>query len=484
MKLSELIQRLDPVVVTGDTEVEIRSVAYDSRKVSEGTLFIAVRGFKEDGNMFIPAAVRNGAAAVISDDPAVEVNATCVRVQDARRAMAVVSDRFYGRPQEALVMAGITGTNGKTTTSYMVKSIFDSGGLSCGLIGTIRHIVGGKESTASNTTPEAPDIHSMLAGMVAERQSACVMEVSSHALILSRVYGIHFRAVALTNITRDHLDFHGDFMRYLDAKSILFSSLSGDSTAVVNRDDPHTGHIINLSRGGRVLTYGFAAGNDIIPEKYELTPAGSSLVMSTPVGSIDIRLPVPGRFNISNAMAAAGVGIACGFPADIIAEGLAAVRPVKGRYETIDEGQDFSVIVDYAHTPDALERMLASVRELTSGRLISVFGCGGDRDRGKRPLMGGISARLADITVVTSDNPRSEAPMDIIDEIERGIPDGARYEVEPDRAKAIGRAIGLAGAGDAVVIAGKGHEDYQIIGAKKHHFDDTETARQFLRTKV
>jgi len=378
-------------------------------------------------------------------------------------------------------MTGITGTNGKTTTSYMVHSIFESGGLSCGLIGTIKHLVAGKEINAVNTTPEAPDIHSYLADMVKARQTACVMEVSSHALVLSRVYGIHFRAVAMTNITRDHLDFHGDFEHYLNAKGILFSSLSGDSTAVINRDDPLAGHIISLSRGGKVITYGFTEGSDIMPVSVELGLHGSTCELSTPVGNISVSLSIPGRYNIANAMAAAGIGIACGFPGEVIVKGLESLRSVRGRYEAIDEGQPFTVIIDYAHAPDALERVLSSVRELTAGRLISVFGCGGDRDRGKRPMMGEISVRLADITIVTSDNPRSEDPVAIINEILKGISENNHYEVLPDRAEAIRRALSTAEPGDAVVIAGKGHEDYQIIGGKKHHFDDAETTRRILR---
>ncbi|MCE5250750.1 UDP-N-acetylmuramoyl-L-alanyl-D-glutamate--2,6-diaminopimelate ligase [bacterium] len=484
MKLSELVGGLGAINIRGNPEVDIESIEYDSRKVSHGTLFLAVRGFTNDGNIFVPAAVKNGAVAVLTDDSSLRSEATVVCVADIRKAMALVSDRFYGSPQEALVMTGITGTNGKTTTSYMVKSIFESGGLNCGLIGTIKHLVAGKEIRSSNTTPEAPDIHAYLAAMVRARQAACVMEVSSHSLALSRVYGIQFRAVALTNLTRDHLDFHGDLGNYLDAKGILFSSLPGDSTAVINRDDPYADHFIRVSRGGRVITYGFTEGSDIRPVTAELAPHGSECEFSTPAGRFKIHLPIPGKFNVSNAMAAAGIGIACGFPAEVIVRGLETMKPVKGRYETVNEGQPFSVIVDYAHAPDALERILSSVRELAKGRLISVFGCGGDRDRGKRPMMGEISARLADITLVTSDNPRSEDPMAIISEIVRGIPENCRYETVPDRAEAIRRALKLAEPGDTVVIAGKGHEDYQIIGGKRLHFDDAETARQILRSGI
>ena len=481
MKLSDLIEGIGNIVVHGNPDIEIESIHYDSRKVTGDALFMAVKGFTSDGNTFVPAAIRNGAVAVMTGEICVRTDVAVVHVPDIRKAMAAVSERFYGSPQEALVMTGVTGTNGKTTTAYMVKSIFESGGFDCGLIGTINHVVAGDEIRSVNTTPESPDIHSYLAAMVAARQNACVMEVSSHALSLSRVYGLHFRAVAFTNITRDHLDFHGDFESYLDAKSILFGSLPGDSTAVINRDDPCSDHIITVSRGSNIITYGFEMDSDIMPVSYELSPHGSTFEITTPAGNIEVSLVIPGRFNIENAMAAAGIGIACGFPKEVIARGLESLKSVKGRYETIDECQQFSVIVDYAHAPDALERILSSVRELTSGRLISVFGCGGDRDRGKRQLMGEISTRIADISVVTSDNPRSEDPMEIIHDILKGVHAEARYEVLPDRAEAIRQALEIAEPGDAVLIAGKGHEDYQIIGEEKKHFDDAETARQILR---
>jgi UDP-N-acetylmuramoyl-L-alanyl-D-glutamate--2,6-diaminopimelate ligase len=363
----------------------------------------------------------------------------------------------------------------------MVKSIFEAGGFGCGLIGTICHLIGNETVQSANTTPEAPDIHAFLARMVQAGQSACTMEVSSHALALSRVYGIRYRAVAFTTITREHLDFHGDFTSYLDAKSILFSDLSGDSTAVINRDDPHSPHIMNISRGGHILTFGFTPEADMHPLSLELGEHGSLVKLATPAGEMNFRLSMPGRFNISNAMAAAGVGLACGFPGEVVVRGLEALKSVAGRYQTVEAGQDFTVVVDYAHAPDALERILASTREISKGKLISVFGCGGDRDRGKRPQMGEISARLADYTVVTSDNPRTEDPAAIISEIMQGISNGARCEVIPDREEAIKRALELAGAGDVVVIAGKGHEDYQIIGARKNHFDDAETAYRILK---
>jgi len=481
MNLDELTAGIPTIERRGDLTFEINSIEYDSRKIKPGCLFMAVRGFKTDGNTFIGDAVKMGASAVVTDEPASGIPLPMIIVPDARKAMALIADRFYSSPQNSLIMTGITGTNGKTTTSYMVKSIFEAGCMSCGLIGTIRHLVGNETVQSANTTPEAPDIHSFLSRMVQAGQSACTMEISSHALALSRVYGIRFRAVAFTNLTRDHLDFHGSFESYLDAKSILFSSLSGDSTAVINRDDPYSQHIINVSRSGKILTFGFSNESDLHPLSLEMDSGGSRVELATPTGEMNFHLSMPGRFNVSNAMAACGIGLACGFPKEVVSRGLENLKSVPGRYQTINAGQDFTVIVDYAHAPDALERILATTREISKGRVISVFGCGGDRDRGKRSQMGEISTRLADYTVVTSDNPRTEDPDGIIAEIMQGIPNGAAFEVIPDRENAIIRALELASSGDVVVIAGKGHEDYQIIGTKKNHFDDAETAYRILK---
>jgi len=481
MHVIDLIEGVDPLEIRGDTGIDITSVTYDSRSVTPDTLFIAVRGFTVDGNEFISEAVNRGAAAVVTDRPDIRTAVPVILVRDARKAMAVIANTFYGSPQSSLVMTALTGTNGKTTAAYMIKSIFDTGGMGCGLIGTIKHIIGNEEITSINTTPESVDIHRFLARMAEEKQSACIMEVSSHALALNRVYGIQFRAAAFTNITRDHLDFHGDFNHYLEAKGRLFSDLPGDATAVVNLDDPHADYIVGVSRGRNILTYGFDSGFDIHPVSYTLKPEGTVSIVLTPAGEVEFFLPIPGNYNLSNAMAAIGVCLACGCTPGSIVRGLETMKPVRGRYERIDEGQDFTVIVDYAHTPDALERILTSVREITSGRLISVFGCGGDRDKGKRPEMGGISAGIADFTIVTSDNPRTEDPKSIIDDIVKGIPDKAEYRVIIDREQGIRTALESAHAGDTVVIAGKGHEDYQIIGKKKYHFDDAELVHGLLK---
>jgi len=483
MKLQDLIRGVDTAGVLGEADVDIAAITCDSRKASPGTLFIAVRGFTSDGNAFIPDAVGKGAVAVVTDEEPQSPRVPTVVVADARKAMALIADRFYNSPQNELIMTGVTGTNGKTTTTYMVKSVFEAGGMGCGVIGTIKHVVGDRVVESINTTPEAPDIHSFLADMVRSGQSACAMEVSSHALALSRVYGIRFRAAAFLNITRDHLDFHGDFRTYLDSKGIIFTQLSGDATAVINRDDPHAGHFITLSRDANLLTFGEHESSDIRLMEVRLEASRSFVTVTTPAGLIRYTLPVPGRFNVFNSLAAVGIARACGYPDEVIVRGLETVEPVRGRYEIVDEGQDYTVIVDYAHTPDALERILGAAREVTKGRLISVFGCGGDRDRGKRPLMGTISERIADLSIVTSDNPRTEDPDAIIEDILKGFDSLASCETIPDREKAIERAIERASAGDTVVIAGKGHEEYQIVGTEKRHFDDAETARRLIRAK-
>ncbi len=484
MTLDELIKPVTATVVHGAPDREITAIACDSRQVTPGSLFFAVRGFTSDGARYIPQAIDKGAVAIVTEEPRAIDGVTVVGVKDIRKAMALIADRFYGEPQRQLIMTGVTGTNGKTTTTYLIRSIFRAGGLDCGIIGTINHLVGGETIRSKNTTPESVDIHAFLARMVAARQGACAMEVSSHALALSRVYGIRFRAAAFLNLSRDHLDFHGDLNAYLEAKSLLFTGLSGDGTAVINADDSAAPHIAEVARDARILRFGTYADFDIHPISVAYGPRSTAVTLATPEGEISFDLSLPGAFNVTNAMAATGIALGCGLRLEVIARGLAAAEPVRGRYQLVEAGQPFVVVVDYAHTPDALERVLATARSLTEGKIIAVFGCGGDRDRGKRPVMGGIGTRLADIAIITSDNPRTEDPSAIIDDILAGVERGTGYEVEPDREKAITRALELAHPGDTVVIAGKGHEDYQIIGTRTIHFDDAETARRILELRT
>jgi len=486
MKLGELVKGLVVVRMSGDPSTEVTSIEHDSRRVRPGALFMAVRGLTNDGNTFIPDAVRKGASAVLTDEQSVaEHTAPVVYVPDSRKAMAIVADRFYGSPQNSLVMTAVTGTNGKTTTTYMVKSIFDTGGIGCGLIGTIRHIVGNETVQPVNTTPEAADIHAFLARMAAKGQSACIMEVSSHALVLSRVYGIRFRAVAFTNLTRDHLDFHGTMEAYFAEKRKLFDGWGAPPPAwcVLNLDDP-TWHSLQAVQGpSKVLTYGLGASAEVRPDERKPTPDGGRFTILTPWGPIESRSPLLGRPNAYNVLAATAAALSLPVELRSIEVGLAALENVPGRFERVKAGQPFLVAVDYAHTDDALRNLLATARGLLApgARVITVFGCGGDRDRAKRPLMGEAAGSMSDLVVLTSDNPRSEDPQAIINDALPGLKKtGARYHLEPDRRKAIELAIGEARANDIVLIAGKGHEDYQVIGTQKLHFDDREVACEVL----
>ncbi|MDH5406683.1 MAG: UDP-N-acetylmuramoyl-L-alanyl-D-glutamate--2,6-diaminopimelate ligase, partial [Candidatus Aminicenantes bacterium] len=409
-------------------------------------------------------------------------------VDNARRALAIISGNFYNQPSRRLYLIGVTGTNGKTTVTYLVESIFQQGGRKIGRLGTIDYRVGERLVEAERTTPEAPDINRYMAEMVENDCQACVMEVSSHSLDMERVYGCDFDVAVFTNLTRDHLDFHLSMERYFSSKRKLFEYLENkkEAVAVINLDDPKGKE---LSRGLKVrsITYGWQPSADITVDSYQLSLQGLQATITTPEGKLQVSSPLIGRANLSNILAAVGVGMAAGITPSAISQGIARVSPIPGRFEQVNEGQDFTVIVDYAHTDDALRNLLESVREVAKGRVITVFGCGGDRDPSKRPLMGAHAMKLSDIAIVTSDNPRSEDPLQIIREIEVGIESvGVRkgaHLVIPDRKEAIKRAIDEAHPGDMVVIAGKGHERYQIIGNKTIPFDDREVARQLISRK-
>jgi UDP-N-acetylmuramoyl-L-alanyl-D-glutamate--2,6-diaminopimelate ligase len=481
-------------------EREISEIVHDSRKAVPGSLFVAVRGFHSDGHRFIPQAVRQGAVAVVGEEEGTAVPgaaAIMLPVPDSRKALAALAAKFFGYPSRRLALVGITGTNGKTTTSYLVKSVIEAAGSAAGLIGTIDYRIGSMVYPAPNTTPESLDLQRLFAEMAGQGIGHCVMEVSSHALALGRTDGCEFRVAAFTNLTQDHLDFHRTMEEYFQAKLLLFSGLGPGSTAVVNADDVRAPEIIRRTRA-RVITFGTTAPADVRPAGAVMHGMhGLSFTVITPRGTIELSSPLVGRHNVSNILAAVGIAVALGITGETIAAGVRSMRAVPGRMEKVDEGQPFGVIVDYAHTEDALHRLLDAVREVAAGRMITVFGCGGDRDRTKRPKMGAVAARMSDMVIVTSDNPRTEDPHAIIAEIEAGMSaagrraaltddlgsPGARtpYLVLPDRATAIERAIGLAERGDVVVLAGKGHEDYQILGERKVPFDDREHARRAIR---
>ncbi len=481
MKLNEVMAGIGGKTVRGDMDVEISSVQYDSRKVSFGSLFCAVKGLKSDGASYIKSALEKGAAAVLFEDyeGPMPGGASFVKAPDSRLAMALAAANFYGKPSGRLDLVGITGTNGKTTTAYLVRSILRAKGQEPGLIGTISYEYGGKKFPAPNTTPESVDLQALLFEMANGGAKSAVMEVSSHAVALKRIAGCDFKVKIFTNFTQDHLDFHGTMEKYFQAKKALFTDFAGIN--VINMDDPKGGEL-KSSASGEVVTYGVSSRADVTAKGVEISHAGTSFTLLTPAGEAKVKSRLAGRHNLYNMLSAAGAGMALGKSLREISDGLARAEDVPGRLERVEGGQNFTVLVDYAHTEDALARALTAVRELSGGRLIVVFGCGGDRDRTKRPKMGHAAAKLADMVILTSDNPRTEDPVKILEDAEAGIAEegskvkGSGYFVYPDRAQAISFAVGAARGGDTVLIAGKGHEDYQIIGTTKYHFDDREAA--------
>jgi UDP-N-acetylmuramoyl-L-alanyl-D-glutamate--2,6-diaminopimelate ligase len=439
-------------------ELRPTDLAYDARSVTLGALFFCVPGTRADGHDFAPEAVERGAAGLVVERR-LDLAVPQLVVPDARAAMAEAAYIFFSHPSEVLVVAGVTGTNGKTTTTFLIHSILDAAGMRPGLLGTVECRVGGEVRPAVRTTPEAIDIQRTLREMVDAGDRSCVMEATSHGSELRRLDGIRFDALVFTNLTQDHLDFHGTMERYFEAKRRLF--VNGRPPAAINSEDEWGRKL--LADRPDALTYGFAPDAEVGPEA---------------LAHVDLKLR--GRFNVENALGALAAARLLGVDEDAIVRGLEAVRGVPGRFESVEEGQPFEVVVDYSHTPDSLENVLRAARDMSEGRVICVFGCGGDRDRGKRPVMGAIASRLADVPIVTSDNPRSEEPEAIIDEILAGMEPGA--EVDADRRAAIARAIELAGPGDVVVIAGKGHEQGQEFKeGRKVPFDDREVAREALR---
>jgi UDP-N-acetylmuramoyl-L-alanyl-D-glutamate--2,6-diaminopimelate ligase len=485
--LGHLLEGIDHEIRGTGAPREITGLAYDSRTVKPGELFFCLRGTEHDGHQFAGAALAAGAAAVVVDhDLTLEPDPPVIRVADTRRTMAVVAARYYDGPSRRMQVIGITGTNGKTTTTYFTASVFEKAGYPSGVIGTLGYRLGDEWHSAEMTTPESPDLQRYLRHMVDTGVRCVAMEVSSHALDLDRVLGTEFQTVVFTNLGHDHLDFHGTLERYREAKERLFLNGSEDPVsfgkgriAVVNRDDA-TGRGILEKTPLPTVTYAIDKEADVRAEAIHLEPDSTRMTLRFPDGAFPVELKMPGRVNIYNALAAAATAAASLISPEKIVEGLEALTHVPGRLESIRCGQPFGVLVDYAHNPPALGRLLSGVREMTAGRLIVVFGCGGDRDRAKRPEMAKLAARFADLILVTSDNPRTEDPLSIIKDIERGFEPDAAYIVVPDRAEAIRRGIDEAREGDAVVIAGKGHEDYQILGQTRIHFDDREVARQHL----
>ncbi len=461
----------------GAPDVEISSLAYSSRSVDPGALFFCVPGYRSDGHDFAPDAVARGAVGLVCERP-LGLGVPEVVVEDVRAVMGPAAARFHGDPTAQLRVVGITGTNGKTTTAFLVRALLEHAGTPTGLLGTVKSVVGGREEPVERTTPEAVDLQATFRRMLDAGDGACAMEVSSHALHLRRSAGIHFACRVFTNLTQDHLDFHPTMEDYFMAKRRLFD---GPGPAVVNVDDPYGRRL--AAELEEPITYAIESEADWRARDVRFDGAGSGFTCDTPEGAIDVTTGLPGLFNVQNALAAIAAARSLGVPLAVLPAGLAAAARVPGRFEPVEEGQDFAVLVDYAHTPDSLENVLRAARQISTGRLQVVFGAGGDRDRLKRPQMGRVAAALADRVIVTSDNPRSEDPEAIVDEILAGA--GPGVERELDRRAAIGRAIDAARAGDVVVIAGKGHEQGQEVEAgRKEPFDDRQVAREALRALV
>ena len=519
MKLRQLLAGAGASEPLPHPDAEISSVVYDSRGAAAGSLFVAIHGEKTDGNRFVSAAIERGAAAIVSELPSPSVTAQAlgapdatpdateaqaaligseetlpaslpasvawVQVPDARKALATIAATFYDRPADKLQLAGITGTNGKTTTSFILDSIVHAAGLRSGLFGTIEYRTPLGTYPAKTTTPESLDLQRFFAEIVQEGGTHAVLESSSHALALDRLWGCRFAVAVFTNLTRDHLDFHNTMENYFAAKRRLFEGTGAGRAlhGVVNIDDPYGEQLRNAAE--QTITYGLGSGAQVTAKKFPLTLRGLDFMAETPLGKIQVHSTLVGRNNVYNVLAAIGAGIALGFPREAIEAGISGLPAVPGRFERIDLGQPFMVVVDYAHTDDALQKLLETARELhPAGRIITLFGCGGERDRSKRPLMGAAAGRLSDLVVLSSDNPRGEDPLMIINDAIVGLQrTSAKVLVEPDRGRAVELALEQARPGDMVLLAGKGHEQTQVLKGRTIPFDDREVARLILRQR-
>jgi UDP-N-acetylmuramoyl-L-alanyl-D-glutamate--2,6-diaminopimelate ligase len=488
MDLQQLVRELKPVSVEGALDREVSGIAYDSRRVTPGMVFVAVPGQRTDGHEYINIALERGATAIICERNGIlPQRATKIKVADVREALARVAASFYGNPSLKLKVIGVTGTNGKTTVSFMVKSILEATGIKTGLLGTVHYEIGDRVIPAQRTTPESLEVQHMMAQMVKAGCQACVMEVSSHALEQKRVHGIEFDVAIFTNLTRDHLDFHGTMEDYFAAKRKLFDALGkGEkkSAAVINIDDDFGARLSGLTNVEVELTYGLQKTARLRASNLQLSHDGSRFTVEADERKFACRLPLIGRHNIYNALAAMGAGLSLDVEVVKIQAALNAMSPVPGRLESVSLGQPFGVFVDYAHTDDALKNVLVTLREITTGRVLLAFGCGGNRDAGKRSKMGCIAAELADFTIITSDNPRKESPDKIAMQIEQGFREvkTSDYHVELDRKRAIQQIIAEAKPGDTVLIAGKGHETYQEFEDTVVPFDDRIHAREAIET--
>ena len=476
MKLSTLLQAVN--IVGGNTDVEVRNIAYDSRKVEAGDVFVCIKGYATDGHTYVQKAIENGAAAIVAQDP-ITAEVPVVYVQDTRLALAQMSKVYYDRPDEKMKIIGVTGTNGKTTVTYLIKHILEQNGAKVGLIGTNQNMIGAQVIETERTTPESKELYAMFADMAQAGCTHVVMEVSSHALELSRVGGIRFAVGLFTNLTQDHLDFHGDMESYYLAKAKLFSVCE---KAVINIDDAYGARMAKLAPS--VLTYSIDAVSDLQASEIEISAKGVLYDAKLHEEMTSVHIAIPGRFSVYNSLAALGCAVQLGIDIDAAVRALLTAKGVKGRAEVVPTATNYTVLIDYAHTPDGLENIISTVNEFKTARVITVFGCGGDRDRTKRPLMGETAARLSDFVVVTSDNPRTENPEAIIDDIMPGVlKTDCPYVRITSRKDAIAYALKHAQEDDIIVLAGKGHETYQILNTGKIHFDEREDVAELLNNE-
>lgn len=482
MVLLSLLRDLNYIKISGCLDVDIKGVSYYSKLVYEDYVFVCISGYKTDGHNYIDEAVKRGAAAVIVErEIEVPEGIVTIKVNDTRYALALISAAYFNYPTKDIKLIGVTGTNGKTTTTYFVKSILEQNEYKTSLLGTISNIINGKAIEAERTTPESFDLQELLSEMRNEGTDYCIMEVSSHSLELKRVAGCIFSVGIYTNLTRDHLDFHGTFENYLNAKIKLFLQ---SETAVINTDDIYSEKIMK-SINIPVIGYGEKKPAQVMAKEVEVNAKYSKFILEYDNNQVLITLHLPGKFNIYNALAAAGACIAEGISLKVIKKGLESIKGIPGRSEVIDSGRDFTIVIDYAHTPDGLENIISTVREYAKGRIITLFGCGGNRDVTKRPIMGEIVGRLSDLCIVTSDNPRSEDPKSIIDEIVPGIEKvSSDYSVVVDRREAIKKALALAKKDDVVIIAGKGHEMYQVLKEKTIPFNERDIINEILNNEI
>lgn len=478
MNLKDILKGIDYQIIKGEINLEINKIAYDSRKVEKGDVFVCIEGYSTDGHKYIGKAIEKGAAAIICTKLSDELQAcTVIKVENSRRVLAAAAANYYDHPAEKLKLIGVTGTNGKTTSTYMIKAVLESAGYKTGLIGTIANYIGDEKLEAHRTTPESLELHELFHDMVDKGVDYCVMEVSSHSLYLDRVYGITFNEGIFTNLTQDHLDFHKTFENYFKAKMILFQN---SRKAIINIDDKYGERVfkeVNIEK----VTYGIDSKCDVRAKNLSMHARGVDFDVEYLNKEIHIKLNTPGRYNVFNALDSIAACLMENISLEQIKEGLEGIKAVPGRCELVhtDKKLDFEIILDYAHSPDSLENILKTAREFTKGRLISVFGCGGDRDKTKRPIMGSIGAKLSDIAIVTSDNPRSEEPSAIIEDVVKGIASDNYVAIE-DRTAAIKKAIMTAQKDDVIVIAGKGHEDYQVLKDKTIHYDEREIIAKIM----